>query len=169
MGPGEEVPQRELSLTDGQRAALEAAVVVEQRTRSWKRYQAVLLLAEGQTPVVVAHALRCSVASVYHWAARWRQAGAVGVTEGPHPGAARRLDAAGEAVLSGLLETDPQTHGHQATGWTVPLLGTALAAAGYPVSARTIRRTVHRLGYRWKRPQYVLGRPDPAYAEKKGR
>jgi hypothetical protein len=25
---------------------------------------------------------------------------------------------------------------------------------------------LHRLGYRWKRPQYVLGRPDPAYAEK---
>ncbi len=34
---------------------------------------------------------------------------------------------------------------------------------------RTVRRTLHRLGWRWKRPKYVLGRPDPAYAEKKSR
>ena len=46
--------------------------------------------------------------------------------------------------------------------------GTELAAAGYAVSARTVRRAVHRLGYRWKRPQYVLGRPDPDYEAKKG-
>jgi transposase len=50
----------------------------------------------------------------------------------------------------------------------VPLLQTELAQAGYHVGARTIRRALHRLGYRWKRPQYVLGRPDPAYAEKRG-
>jgi transposase len=158
----------EWSLTDGQRAALGAAAAAEPRTRSWKRYQAVLLLAEGQAPAVVAHALRCSVASVYHWAARWRRYGLAGLAEGAHPGAARRLDTAGEAVLAELLEADPQAHGHQAAGWTVPLLRTELAAAGYPMSARTVRRAVHRLGYRWKRPQYVLGRPDPAYAEKKG-
>jgi hypothetical protein len=36
------------------------------------------------------------------------------------------------------------------------------------VAAHTIRRSLHRLGWRWKRPKYVLGRPDPAYAEKKG-
>jgi len=36
------------------------------------------------------------------------------------------------------------------------------------VHEHTLRRTLKRLGYRWKRPQYVLGRPDPAYAEKKG-
>jgi len=28
-------------------------------------------------------------------------------------------------------------------------------------------RTLHRLGYRWKRPKFVLGRPDRGYAEKK--
>ena len=158
----------QVTLTESQRAALAAAVQTERRTRTWKRYQAVLLLADGQRPAAAAQALRCSVGSVYHWAATWRQNGIAGLAEGPHPGLARRLDAAGEALLTGLLETDPQQRGFQATGWTVPLLGTALAQAGYPVRARTIRRTLHRLGYRWKRPQYVLGRPDPAYTEKKG-
>ena len=158
----------ELTLTSVQQSALASAVASEPRTRCWKRYQAVLLVAAGLEPRLIARTLRCHVASVYGWVATWRREGMAGLAEGPHPGAARRVDEAGEAVLGTLLESDPQTHGHQATGWTVPLLPTELRHAGYEVSGRTIRRTLHRLGYRWKRPQYVLGRPDPAYAAKKG-
>ena len=72
-------------------------------------------------------------------------------------------------MLNTLLETEPQHRDYHTTGWTVPLLRTELAQAGYPVRERTIRRTLHRLGWLWKRPKYVLGRPDPAYAEKRGR
>ena len=136
--------------------------------RRWRRYRAVLLLAEGQTPAAVAHALRCSRASVYAWAARWRAQGVAGLREGDHGGGRAKLGAAGEAALEGLLASDPQACGHQATGWTVPLLRTELAGAGCVVGERTIRRALHRLGYRWKRPRYVLGRPDPDYAAKKG-
>jgi transposase len=158
----------ELAMTPAQRAELEAAAAAAKRTRAWKRYQAVLLVAEGQGPARAAHALRCHVASVYAWVATWRLAGAAGLAEGPHRGAAPRLDTVGETRLGELLASDPQAHGHQATGWTVALLQTELAAAGYVLSARTVRRALHRLGYRWKRPQYVLGRPDPAYEAKKG-
>jgi hypothetical protein len=57
-----------VTMTERQRAALEAAVQTERRTRTWKRYQAVLL-ADGQGPAAAAQAVRCSVGSVYHWAA----------------------------------------------------------------------------------------------------
>lgn len=157
-----------LSLTDVQRAELEAAVAAERGVRCWKRYQAVLLLAEGQTPATVAHHVQCSRASVYGWAARWRAQGAAGLRDGDHGGGKVTLDAAGETVLTGLLAEDPQTRGHRATGWTVPLLRRELAQAGYAVGARTVRRALHRLGFRWKRPRSVLGRPDPDYAEKRG-
>jgi transposase len=157
-----------LSLPPAQRSALETAAATEPRTRNWKRYQAVLLVAVGLPPRLIAQTLRCHLASVYGWVAVWRREGITGLAEGPHPGAARRLDAAGEALLGGLLAADPQHRGHQATGWTVPLLRTELGRAGYGVSERTVRRTLHRLGYRWKRPQYVLGRPDPAYEAQKG-
>ena len=60
-------------------------------------------------------------------------------------------------------------HGYAATDWTVPLLRTELSRRGHVLSERALRRTLHRLGWRWKRPKYVLGRPDPAYAAKKGR
>ena len=158
----------DVTLTETQRAALAAAARGAHRTRTWKRYQAVLLVADGEPPAAVAHSLGCSVASVYNWVAVWHRAGEGGVAEGPHPGVPRRLDATGEALLGRLLASDPQAHGHRATGWTVALLGTELATAGYVVSARTVRRAVHRLGYRWKRPQYVLGRPDLDYEAKKG-
>jgi transposase len=120
------------------------------------------------TVEAVARTLGCSAASVYAWTAAWRRAGGVGLAEGDHGGGQPKLGAPGEAVVTRLLAEDPQAHGHRATGWTVPLLRTELAAAGYAVAPKTIRRALHRLGYRWKRPQYVLGRPDPAYAEKKG-
>lgn len=44
-----------------------------------------------------------------------------------------------------------------------------LAKAGYVVSERTVRRALKRLGFRWKRPKYVLGRPDPDHESKKGK
>ena len=164
-----EIPRMALLLTEDQRTALETTGAGERRVRRWRRYQAVLLLASGQPPAVVAQNLDCSRASVYAWAAAWRQEGMAGLQEGAHGGGWRKLDAAGEAILQDLLAIDPQTRGHQATGWTVALLQTELAATGYAVSDHTLRRALHRLGYRWKRPQYVLGRPDPAYAEKRGR
>jgi transposase len=163
----EPVPMR-LTMTERDRRALEAAAAAEKGVQRWRRYQAVLLLGEGHAPAAVAQTLRCSRASVYAWAAAWRLAGVAGLREGDHGGGRVKLDAGGEAVLTGLLPTDPQAAGYQATGWTVPLLQHELAATGCHVGERTIRRALHRLGYRWKRPQYVLGRPDPAYAEKKG-
>lgn len=157
-----------ITLTEAQRAELEAAAGAEKRARRWKRYQAVLLRGDGLTVAAVATALRCSQASVYAWTAAWRRDGAAGLREGERRGGPRKLGTAGETMLGDLLATDPQARGHRATGWTVPLLRGELAQAGTTVGERTIRRALHRLGYRWKRPRYVLGRPDPAYAEKRG-
>jgi transposase len=157
-----------LTLTEPQRAELEAAAAAEQRVRRWKRYRAVLLRGEGMTVAAVAHTLECSMASVYAWTAAWRRQGVAGLREGDHGGGQVKLGVAAEAVLARLLGEDPQACGHRATGGTVPLLQGELAQAGTHVGARTVRRALHRLGYRWKRPRDVLGRPDPAYAENMG-
>ena len=158
-----------LVLTPAQRDDLETAAAAERHTRTWKRYRALLLLGEGQTFRQVAQTLGCAESTLYGWVARWRDQRIARLAEGPHHGRARRLDASADQVVRDLLGSDPQEHGHHATGWTVPLLRTALAQRGWSVADRTLRRTLKRLGYRWKRPQYVLGRPDPAYPEKKGR
>jgi transposase len=157
-----------LVLTPQQRTELERSAAAARRTRTWKRYQALLLLADGQTIAQVSTALTCGQSTIYRWVARWRTAGVRSLAEGPHPGRAHRLEPPAEARLQALLGSDPQTYGSHATGWTVPLLLGELARHGWVVADRTLRRTLKRLGYRWKRPQYVLGRPDPAYAEKRG-
>jgi transposase len=160
---------RLVDVTDDDRRALEEALGTTRRVRAWRRLQAVRLLADGREAPEVAQVLGCSASSVYYWAADWRAAGLAGLAEGPHPGRPQRLDGAAQATLEQVLTDDPQAHGYAATDWTVPLLRTELAQRGHALSARTLRRTLHRLGYRWKRPKYVLGRPDPAYAAKKGR
>ncbi len=149
------------------RVALAASASQERRVRRWRRYQAILLLADGQAPPQVAQVLGCGVSTVYAWAAAWRTDGLAGVAEQEHGGGHWALDATGEEALVGLLEMAPQVRGHQATSWTVPLLHGELTRLGYRLSQRTVRRALHRLGYRWKRPRYVLGRPDPEYAQKK--
>jgi transposase len=154
-------------LTDEQRQGLEQALGTTRRVREWRRYRAVLLLGEGQKAPGIAATLRVSEASVYNWLAAWRAEGLAGLHEGVHPGLAHRLDAAGMVWLDGLLGRDPQVYGYALTGWTVPALHTEATKAGYRLSPYTLRRAIWRLGWRWKRPKFVLGRPDPDYAEKK--
>jgi transposase len=157
-----------VTLTPEECRAAEAALKRERVVRVWRRLKAILLLDERQHPQAVAKALGCSLASVYNWATAWHAKGVAGLAEGRHTGRRRQLDTAAEAILETLLRDDPQAHGHHATGWTVPLLRGELETAGYAVSERTIRRALQRLKWRWKRPKYVLGRPDPGYAEKRG-
>ena len=170
-GLGKEIPRMRLSMTETQRIELEVAAAAEQNVRRWRRSQAVLVPAEGQAPGAIVHtrphaALQpCQGRPLGSGLAA---GGGGGRREGNHGGGRCKVDAAGEAMLTPLLATDPQTRGHQATGWTVPLLRPERARAGAAVAPKTARRALHRLGYRWKRPQDVLGRPDPADDEKKG-
>jgi transposase len=158
-----------LVLSDSERAALVAAAAHERRVRRWRRYRAVLLVADGRHPEQAAAGLGCSRAGVYSWLAAWRTDGLAGLVEAAHPAAPRAHTAPLDALLTRLLAEDPQRHGHHATGWTIPLLHGEAGAAGIRVSEHTVRRAVRRLGWRWKRPKYVLGRPDPAHDEKEGR
>lgn len=158
----------EVTLTAVERESLELRCREEGRTRCWRRYRAILLLAEGWKVPAIAAVLGCCPNSIWNWAARWREQGISGLEEGPHVGRAPLLDEAAGRQLDELLDQDPQTHGYQSTGWTVPLLTTELTSRGYEVSSHTVRRTLRRRQWRWKRPKYVLGRRDPAYEEKRG-
>src|SRR5258708_13487628 len=157
-----------LILTEEGRSELQAAQRASRNVRHWRRSQAVLLRADGVPLAAVAQTLGCTQASVCNWTRAWRERGAPGVAEGAHRGAERRLPAAAERALEALVEEgDPQPHGSAATNWTAPLLRTELGKQGWRTSERTLRRTLHRLAYRWKRPPFVLVRPYPPSAAHK--
>ena len=158
----------QVTISGEEAPVLAQAAARERRVRSWRRLRAIQLLGSGEQPKAVAGALGCSLASIYNWAAAWRAEGLAGLQEPPRPGKPRSLDQRAEQLLEEWLASDPQERGYHATGWTVPMLRAELAKAEYAVSERTIRRTLQRLGWRWKRPKYVLGRPDPDYEAKKG-
>ena len=92
----------------------------ERGVRNWRRYQAIRLLAQGQTPEEVAEAVGCRMSSVYNWVVAWKHRGNAGLHEEHHGGHMWRLDGAGQRELETLLETDPHERGEQATEWTVP-------------------------------------------------
>ena len=159
-----------LTLKPKERAQLAEAASKQKRVRTWRRIRAIELLAEGRRPEAVAEALGCARSSVYAWAKAWREMGLWGLKEGSRSGRKRSLQGRAEVLLEELLkEGDPQKRGYRSSGWTVPMLKSELAKGGYVVSERTVRRTLKRLGFRWKRPKYVLGRPDPDHESKKGR
>lgn len=160
-----------LMLNPTERAQLAEAASKQKRVRNWRGMRAIELLAEGRRPEAVAEALGCARSSVYAWAKAWREMGLSGLQEGPRSGRKRSLQGQAELLLEELLkEGNPQRRGYRSSGWTVPLLKSELAKSGYVVSERTVRRTpLKRLGFRWKRPKYVLGRPDPDHESKKGK
>ncbi len=70
-----------LQLTGGERQALEGAAAHERRVRQWRKYRAMLRLADGEQPETVAAALGCARSRVFAWAAAWRQRGLAGVVD----------------------------------------------------------------------------------------
>jgi transposase len=69
-------------------------------------------------------------------------------------------------LIQELLTRSPTEQGYYAVNWSVPLLQEELRhATGICFADDTIRRELHRLGYVWKRPRYVLD-PDPELEKK---
>src|SRR5258708_32736560 len=101
-----------LTLTAEERAALHAAQAHSRAVRHWRRFQAVLLRADGMPIATVARTLNCTETRVCNWAAAWRTGGGAGVAEGGHPGKARRRGPAAAAGLGALATaSDPHASG----------------------------------------------------------
>jgi len=87
---------------------LTTAAARERRVRHWRRYQALLLLAEEQSAEAVAVAVGSSRASVYNWVKAWQAAGLAGLAEAAHATPPRAHTAPLTALLTTLLGSDPQ-------------------------------------------------------------
>lgn len=161
-----------VQLTARDREALEHAARHSNDARETRRALALLDLADGNRPAQVAARYRVSRSTAYEWVARWNDAA--------RPKAARLRDAdrcgrppeqrdAVAEVLAELMPSAPTEHGYRHPTWTVPLLVAHLARERQlTASETTVRRALHELGYRWKRPRFVLSRRDPNWRQAKG-
>ena len=137
--------------------------------RVYRRLAAVGEIADGEDVPTVARRLGVSRATIHRWVARYlvrRDPGSL--VDEPRPGRPRRAGVS-DRQLRHLLARDPQTLGYQSTTWTAALLVTHCAEHfGCRLHARTLRRRLHALGYRWKRPRYRFLHRAPHLAQKKG-
>jgi transposase len=158
-----------LELSRSERSAVAEALRTVRERRHWLRLRGIWLAAAGvPVPEVAAH-LGVGRSTVFDWLAHWRAVrDPAAMADAPRPGQPPRLDAAHRARLEALLADKPAAHGYRTTAWTVPLLHHHVTTViGVALSATTLRRTLHALGYRWKRPRYVLARRDPEREGKK--
>lgn len=139
--------------------------------REARRALALLDLDAGETPTRVAERYRVSRSTVYEWVARWRDADRPRgnrLRDAPRSGRPAAARDAAEAALAALMPTAPTDHGYRHPAWTAPLLLAHLRRHGVEASDTTVRRALHRLGYRWKRPRFVLSRRAEYWRQAKG-
>ena len=160
-----------LRLTDRDRVTLGEAARRSADARETRRALALLDLDAGEAPTRVAERYRVSRSTVYAWAARWR------VADRPRGERLRDADRSGrppdarDAVtqaLAAVMPTAPTDHGYRHPAWTTPLLVAHLGRQGVAASDATVRRALHALGYRWKRPRFVLSRRAEHWRQAKG-
>ena len=117
------------------------------------RLHILLLLAQHRSPTEIADWLLCSRSSVYEAATCWRRSWRPWPnSETGESTAALPLAPSLRRSLLALLRKPPQQEGWCRTRWSCATLALSLGARrGFRVSAETVRRWLHALGWRWKR------------------
>lgn len=159
-----------IMLSPSEHRALERLLSETRDAHNYRRILSVLRLARGDSPEHVAETLSVAVASIYRWAERYNsRRRADDLCDRQRSGRPPKLDAHAEARLRGLLTKTPESFGYQSHSWTVALLRSHLAAHdGISVSQETLRRRLHQMNFRWKRPKHVYSTTDPHKGQKKG-
>ena len=154
-------------LTTRERRQMRAKLRQARDARLFRRTLAMLECDCGEPVSAVAELLGVSRQSVYNWIARFQeQGGPAELNDAPRSGRPARADETFDVLLRTLLMLSPERFGYHATHWTVRLLRDQLRKnLEQDYSDDTIRRGLHRLGYVWKRPRYVLV-PDPEREKK---
>ena len=133
-----------------------------------------LLCAAGRRPTDIAAVLFCSRSSVYRTVRAYR-AGTLGL----EPDEAGRLSPPVRTTvlvptlrrsLLALLKATPRAYGWCRTRWScATLAATFQAKRGLTVSAETMRRWVHEVGWVWKRAKLFAKDDDPQRVERLAR
>ena len=163
-----------ITLTDTQRYQLQQLLKYNRDGHITKRVLGILWL-ENNRPVEVAHRLGVTRQSVYNWLHHWRanplHPGEVLADlprSGRPPVKREMLEREINFDLAGLKKS-PEECGYHASGWTTTLLVRHLERTqGDRVHVNTVSRILKGLGYRWKRPRYMLVRRDPHWRQVKG-
>lgn len=128
------------------------------------RADGLLLVAGGFSFTTAATLIGCSRNSLRTWGQRFLAEGRIGLVDRRRRGRPPKLDAAARALLETALADSPLAYDYPVTTWTVADLTDLLGRHGWPVSTATVYRTLHAMGYRYRRPRHDLAHRQDADA-----
>ncbi len=128
------------------------------------RADALLSLACGRSVEETAQAMGCCAKRIRVWRRRFLGEGRQGLADRPRPGRPPALGAEARALLETALVSSPLDAGYPVTVWTVADLTDLLGRHGWQVCATTVWRTLHALGYGYRRPRHHLTHRQDAEA-----
>jgi transposase len=153
LTPVETWQLRELTRTAVGRVALRALMVL------WR--------AEGLTTLQIGERLDCHRETVSLWLERYRTLGIEGLHDEPRSGRPPSLDAAARQQVEAALDHPPPEEEQPRACWTLAALHPVCQSlARAPCCRETLRRAVHALGFRFRRPRLWAHQQDPASFEK---
>src|SRR5215216_5129641 len=128
------------------------------------RMHIVLLCAEGRSPTEIARILFCSRTTVYAIVARFIREEQAAFNDRKRRGPKPLLEEPANEYIERLVEEEsPTSHGWLRSRWSCKLLAVELfKERAALVSRETVRRVLHRLGFRWRRPRPVPPEKDSA-------
>jgi transposase len=132
-----------------------------------------LQLHEGSLASKVAQQVGVSLRTIRRWVRNYRERMPAPVLErigvGQHSGRPAIQGKRARRVIEQVWQRDPRRYGFRALVWTVPMLRCLIQRrTGQPLGQATVRRTLRRLRYRYKRPRLVLARRSPTWRQAKG-
>jgi transposase len=133
-----------------------------------ERAHFVLMSHDGKSAAEIGEAMHVAENTVKKWLRAYQAYGAAGLGDGARPGrplACRHLI----DIVETQITQSPDCFGYAQTIWTVIALLIHLRERfRVNISASTLSRALHALGYSWHRPKlYPASRPDPLDAERR--
>jgi putative transposase len=146
-----------ISLTPQQRKDLIRHMKRERRPSRRLRMHIALLASDGLSPTQISRVLFCSRTTVYAVASRFLREGQAAFDDRRRRGPRLLLSEKANERIEHLLEGDsPTSHDWLRSRWSCKLLALQLLRERAASASReTIRRALHSLGFRWRRPRPV--------------
>jgi transposase len=160
-------------LTRPQRSWLQHQIASTAEARIRRRAQALLGLAQGDTPSEVAQRLRVSRQTLSNGAHHLHQRSDLGLpqrlADRPRRGRPRTAHGIIDPLLWEVIDDDPRDGGYRATVWTAPLLREYRSDIhDRDVSRPSVSAALDRLRLHGKRPRHRLARRPATWRQAKG-
>lgn len=158
-----------IAIAPKERKDLIAKMKREMKPSRRLRMHIVLLASDSRSPTEIARLLFCSRTTVYAVVGRFIEEGQKAFDDRGRRGPTPLVDDPAQKLIEGLTEEAlPAERGWLRSRWSCKLLALELFKERALVASReTVRRVLHKLVFRWRRPRPVPPPKDPEEKQKR--